>query len=108
MIYGFDSIVEILKFAKKIVGLDKNVILDSGVFEHNIFDDDNILDKSRDIIEIFGNEDKPIELDDVIDAFKEMNKQFKYMERKNLDGRSYCFEGIHHKKGNKYEIHWGS
>jgi len=66
------------------------------------------LDESMDIIGISGNEDKPIELDDVLDAFKEMNKQFKELERKNLDGRSYVFEGIEHKKKNTYKICWGS
>ena len=52
---------------------------------------------------------KKITLKDVLDAFKKMNNQFDEMEKKDLTGRSYYYEGINSKKNGKtYEILWGS
>ena len=38
MIYVFDDFIEIFKFAQEIIGLEKNIIVDSCIFKHNIFD----------------------------------------------------------------------
>ena len=107
MAYNLRQGVDVLKFARKIIGLEKNITINSNIYEHSF--DDHLLDKSKDIIEIYGNEDKPIELDDVIDAFKEMKYQFKELTEKDLDGRTYHYEGIHYNNKQKiYEIYWGS
>ena len=94
---------------KKIIGLKRNIIIDSGIFKHNILDYDHLLDESKDIIEIFGNEDKPIELDDVIDAYTEMQNQFNEIKEKSLEGWSYFYEGMtYYPTTGMYHIHWGS
>lgn len=101
--------LEVLKFAAKIVGLRRNVVIDSGIFKHYFGEGEEFLDKSRDMIEIFGNEDKEIELEDVVDAFQEMENQFNELWRNYTRGRSYCYEGIRYNKAKKrYEIMWGS
>lgn len=102
--YVFQQSVDTLLFAKSIIGLKKNITIDSGIFKHLI--DDEPFDESKDIIEIFGNEDKEIDLDDVIEVFEEMQKQF---DEIGDNGRSYYFEGIKcDKSENEYHISWGS
>ena len=38
MSYELREITKVLKFAKKLIGLEENVTIDSGIFEHKIFD----------------------------------------------------------------------
>lgn len=79
-----------LKFSKLVVGTCYNILVDSGIFKHNII---NKFDASQDIHELFGNFDKAIELDDVIDLFKEMDSQFEEMINEGTY-RSYFMEGF--------------
>jgi len=106
MAFIFQQSVDTLVFLKNIMGLKKNITIDSGIFKHLLSDERCLFDKSNDIIEIFGNEDKEIDLDDVIEAFEEMQKQF---DELGDSGRSYYFEGIGcDKPENGYHIKWGS
>ena len=100
--------LDALKLAKKLIGKTENITIDSNIFKHN-FNWDNVLNEDEDIIEIFGNDDKEIELDDIIDAFTEMQKQFEVIKKYDLDGRSYAYEGIKYNgERGVYEILWGS
>lgn len=111
--------LDAIKFAERIIGRKWNVVINSNIFDHN-YDYPGLLDKSMDIIEIFGNEDKEIELDDIIDVFKKMQRQFDEMDKKGLNNRSYYYEGIffdHDEQKNRecygknvetYKIIWGS
>ena len=80
-----------LNFAKKIIGNTENVIINS-----------NISNKKKDIIIISGNENKPINLCDVIDAFTKMQGQFS----QTGSDKSY-FAGIsYNNEENMYNIYW--
>jgi len=62
----------------EILGLKKNVKIDSGIFEHNIHDDDGILDINKDRIVINGSETKPINIKDIREAFNKMKLPVKH------------------------------
>ncbi len=92
----------------KINGQQKNIVIDTGVFKHNIFDREKILDKKLDIIKIRGSKKKPIDLEDLVSVYSHVNRQFKIMIKHDLD-RSYFFEGCSYNKiTRQYELHWGS
>ena len=100
-----DNALDVLKLVKVLVGREKPITIDSGIFEH--FDED--LDLSKDIYEIDGNKNRPIDIDDIYNVFKQMAKQFKYLEDNDLEGRTYFFEGIDYDEKNKqFKLQWGS
>jgi len=86
--------IDVLEFAAKIVGLKKNVTIDTGVFRHNKFYNNGLIDETEDIIIILGSEDEPIELSDVLKVFKKMKKQFEEIENKHLNGRTFWYSGL--------------
>lgn len=105
MSYDLQQSIDTMMFLKKIIGKNTNVVIDSGIFKHQRYNE--LLDVSKDIIEIFGNEDKEIDLDDVVDAYNEMQSQFDEISEKNMDDRSYEYERIKYNKvTKKYEIIW--
>lgn len=105
-IFNMQSI-DALKFADDMIGRKYTITMDSGIFRHNI--NDKLLDKTKDIYELYGDKDNKIEMDDIIDMFKKMQKQFDEMEKKRLDNRSYYYEGIEYDMNRKmYKIYWGS
>lgn len=124
MIQEFDNAYEMLKFAAKIIGLETNVVINSNVYldsepeDYGDEDEDecttslnikNGLDLDNDIITIFGTIDKPININDIVSAFDKIKKQFKILEEKNLDNRTFYYEGIiFNAKTNQYDISWGS
>lgn len=100
--------INMLKFCDKIVGKKNKITINSNIYRHNIFDDDGVLDLAKDIY-IIDSGNNTISINDIIKVFNKMEKQFIHMKGKNLDGRSYFFEGIEYNKSTKmYEIFWGS
>ena len=104
----------VLNFAKSVIGLKQNVIVNSGIYNHMFIEDCdkfglNVLD---DLYDLFGNADKIIDIYDVIDLLKEFSQQFNHMY--DLDtGRNYSFENffIEHMDGNSvvtWRVYWGS
>lgn len=106
-----------LEFVQKILGLKRNIYINSGIYDHVWHDEDYGLDKNEDFHIIFGNTDKKITIDDIYDLFDDMHKQLIIVDEKNT-GRSFCFEGIkidknkynHINESNviQYRICWGS
>lgn len=110
---NFEQGLDILRFARKVIGSTKNIKINSRIFEHcsgwSDDDDDDLLNLSKDIIKIYGSEDKPIELNDLIVAFKKMESQMNKIKNSKFDGRSYYYEGFKYNNQTKmYEICWGS
>ena len=107
-IFNLQSI-DALMFAENMIGRRYVITIDSGIFRHNINDDDKLLDETKDIYELIGDKDNEIEMDDIIYMFKKMQKQFDEMKKKGLDNRSYYYEGIEYDRNTKlYKIYWGS
>ena len=68
----------------------------------------NVLD---DLYDLFGNADKKIVIDDIIDLFKEISQQFNYIYDLNT-GRCYFFQKfiIDHMDSNSvvtWRVRWG-
>ena len=76
-----------MTFAYSVICHKDNIFVDSTIFRHNIHAEGR-LDINQDHYELFGNDDKRIDLDDVIDLFEEMDLQFKEMIKKKIC-RSY-------------------
>jgi len=105
------SCIEVLLFLKELIGLRENITIDSNIFKHYGCGDgsNGLLDESKDIVKIYGRKKGGITMDDIIDAFQKMEKQFAKLEKNNLYGRSYYFEGFECITPEKeYEICWGS
>jgi|SRR5271154_2264972 len=106
--------VHTLVFLKNIIGSNKNIIIDSGIFKHQLEDERDSLDISKDIIKICGSEDKEINVDDVIKVFKKMRNQLDEVDNKLYDKlfakkcyRYYNFDGIkYNRHTKKYQIIW--
>jgi hypothetical protein len=116
---GATNCIYALEFTQNILGLKKNVLINSNIFSH-IFPWEHKeygLDTSEDMYMIYGNADKKITIDDIYDLFNDMHSQLIIIDEKNI-GRSYCLEGIkidneHYKHLSKpntiqYSIRWGS
>lgn len=106
-----DDIYEFFKFAHKIIGLKKDVILNSGIFEFGnlqIGDSELLtLDESKDIIKIPGNKNKPISLDDIFRVLKKIKKQFKEIdEGEEVRSTDFTYKGIYKYDDHKYKINW--
>jgi hypothetical protein len=100
--------VDVLDLAIKLVGLKKNIIIDSGIYGH-LLDDFDGIDADEDIFIIKGSEEKPINLEDIKKVFKKMQMQFNTMEEKGIDGRTYCYSGIRYNFLDKrYNVSWDS
>jgi hypothetical protein len=106
-IYILFPAIDALKLAAAIVGMERRVYINTGIYKHNIFDDKKILNKKEDRIVIRGSKTNPISLNDVLDAYKIMKKQFDFMDENNM-GRSYYYEDLRCIDETHYEICWGS
>lgn len=102
---------ELLKLVKEIVGLKKNIKIDSGVHKHYIFEEiENLLDKSNDTIVIVGSQDKPISIDDILNAFERINEQLSgeivdnFLSDKGLT--FYFYHIMYNNTANVYQFVW--
>ena len=114
MCENLQASVHTLVFLKNIIGSNKNVIIDSGIFKHQLENERGALDISKDIIKICGSEEKEINVDDVIEVFKKMQNQldevddtlFEKLFAKKCYMR-YIFDGIgYNRRTKRYQIVW--
>lgn len=95
MAYDLQPALDVLRFLIAVMGKTDNVTINSGICSHNTYGED----VEGDIITIKGTVEKPIGLEEVSAAFKEMQTQFEMCK----DGRSFFYE-----TSGMYEINWGS
>jgi uncharacterized protein YfkK (UPF0435 family) len=106
-----------LKLISRMINSQKNITIDTGIYEHYNNNSDSIcsccddawFDENMDIIEIYGNEDKPISFEDIMDGFKEIRKQLKILNSQRCDKPNYYYEGIKYDKDTDiYSIIWNT
>lgn len=106
-----NHITEILLFVQKMIGLKRNIFIDSSIFRRSVEDEkifiDGILDVSKDIIKIHGSKKKPISVNDILRAFNKMDKQFNSLKNLHIY-RCITYEGIRYMGNDKYLICWGT
>lgn len=105
------NIVNTANFVIDILDQDGGIKFNTAMVDHN-YDLANDISKSEfkqlknHQTIIIGVKGQPITKND-IKTF--LTTLYNYMQQEVFqNGRSYCFEGIHKVKHNKYEIHWGS
>lgn len=96
-----DDFVEILRWAKVLVGKEGPVFIVSNVVRHSLDGGD----ESEDLHQVAG-EGETVTLDMIVDAFSNISQQ-------NFEsGRTYFYEGMRRQQtdeaGVHYEILWGS
>ena len=106
---------ETLEFIKKIIGLKQNITFYSNIYFHVSKECD--VDDKEDYYEIYGNDDKEITFDDILDLYNDLQKQFDTIYKIKSD-RYYLFSGYDnfddydHDYGDKnnviYSIWWRS
>lgn len=103
--------VDVLRLAEELIGKTETIIIDSGIYKHDIFAGEDETDvqrdarEARDIHTLRGSKNHPITLFQITDALAAMQEQFKHVS----EDRSYYYEGIDFDPdSNMYMIHWGS
>ena len=86
----FELPIDVLKFLVEIRGRTNDVVIDCNVNKHD-----------EDMIIIRGTTEKPIDAEEVLEAYQEMQRK---LERYNEE-RSYYYEGMmYNEKSGMYEI----
>ena len=108
---GMNNSIDMMKFIKDIIGTNKNVYFHSHIFDHNSGPERLQFNLNQDMHCIYGNDDKPINITDIITLFDDLQTQSNEVYEKDT-GRSYYYEGIVIQKDYRndimYRIFWGS
>ena len=111
--YNVNDAIYVSKFLQQVIGRKTNIVINSNiVFHADDTDNEYNLDVADDRHELFGNADKKIDIDDVIDLFNGFQEQLDALDAKDV-GRSFFFEGVSGPfVGNDvavpHHVHWGS
>lgn len=89
-------------FANRVNGLTKSVVIDTGIFNHQL-NDSNLED---DLVMIYGSIISPITIGKVLDAFDEIEKRFKYVSNNRYANKPYINNGFVRIASDYYKFYW--
>jgi hypothetical protein len=121
MLDNLAQILDILTVAPQLIGKTKTVIFDSGIYKHCFGLDNDIdghidpknnvdsrIDLKNDIHKLRGTKETPITIEDILDMFEKMQKQFIRLNKYGYE-KNYYYVGIYgHPNSKKRGIEWGT
>ncbi|WP_113905741.1 hypothetical protein [Aliidiomarina celeris] len=94
---------EVLSLAQELVGKQGPIELNTGIYDHNIFLEE---DRSAEDIVVLGEDKSEITFAQLIELFEQLDSLVDDLSDETE--RSYFFEGITKNSATSYSFNWGS